>query len=605
MPESKLQAVRAEWMAAERERDEAVAILEQRLTTALTAFATALVPRAEHDVWVGAMRFIHGDDDRVSLGWLSARRRQLDREFGDHSASDLVAATAVAEADRDALLARITARRPHLNATPPDVDAEAAHVEDLQALRLTASRLARLDRLLRRRTQGETGLRVLEDEVLARTRAEVVDACRGWLKTPNTATLFDARTGAVDVPAVGVVRAARVLGFALRCLDAAWDVFLAKSGAAVRIAALTGELADDVWGELLHGRERYSAMARAACAIVVDGLADHVSGFAAVFGAAAPALGPLADGLFLPEVRALAESEAKTWLAYTTPTEPLVRALARLGRYRLDRLLARGGMGEVYDATQDGPRGFTRRVIVKRILAEHAGDPFFIDLFKREAAVVSRLQHQNIIDVYELGVEGDVWFMALEWLDGLPLHQVLAAHPTPELIGRIFVDAAHALAFAHERGVIHRDISPDNLFVTRAGVTKVIDFGIATVVDSAAEEQLRGKIPFMAPELFGGAAVSPAVDVFALGVTLWSALVGHRPFQAPNPQALVRAICFNEAALPSTERAGVPPLLDELVLSMLNKAPERRPSAVDVAEALRAFAATPLAVQGLFATLGG
>lgn len=262
-------------------------------------------------------------------------------------------------------------------------------------------------------------------------------------------------------------------------------------------------------------------------------------------------------------------------------------------------------MAEVWLARQDGPRGFQKQVVVKRILDDHAGDPYFIALFRKEASVIASLQHPNIIHVFDLGVEGDRWFMAMELLRGKSLLELAKsfahkgeAFPV-DVAARAVADAARGLAHAHKRPVVHRDISPDNLFVTDAGLTKVIDFGVARAGDDAASgtASLRGKVPFMAPEIFKGEPFDGAVDVFALGVTFWFLLVGRRPFTGANLPLIMRAIVETTAPAPSTLRAGVPPLVDELVTAMLARAPRDRPGASAVDDALSSLAAEPAAMS--------
>jgi hypothetical protein len=444
----------------------------------------------------------------------------------------------------------------------------------------------------------------------------------------------------------GVVRAARIVGAGLRYLDAAWDFFVEPLARKVDAALLQAEAAleepdaslaagaddtADLASRVAENTARFAAVTASLLAFRAfetvdddDVLWDRLcAGFAV-----RAALGPFADGAFVAEVReararaamhvptistertdvvspgappsTMAEGPSSSTTAVHTHAR---REVTRLGRYRLERRLGQGGMAEVFLAVQDGPHGFTRNVVVKRILAEHAADPHFIAMFQREAAVISRLQHPNIVDVYELGVEGDLWFIAMELLDGLSLQNLSRRGELPvAVLARVILDAAAGLAFVHDRGVVHRDISPDNLFVTRSGLTKVIDFGVARGDDTLALTQageLKGKIPFMAPEMLRGDAFGAPVDVFALGVTLWSLLIGRRPWQGPTLPALMRNILEVSAVAPSTLREGVPPIVDELVVAMLASTPADRPEAATVASLLASVAADPSAVTSL------
>lgn len=512
--------------------------------------------------------------------------------------------------------------------------------------RLLASAVARIEETVRQRRAAEAGLQALDDEVIAWACAVIGRVLGGWLRDRATLPAFDdvATRLAHDEPSSRrVLRAARVVAASLRYVDAAWARYVEPLALKVNAALLQLEVAlqepdvdvdvdlpEGLGADVQQGGLRFAAVVAAALGFRdFDKVHDDDVMWDRIFGgeAARLALGPDADGSFVTEVR---EDRARRTVDLPTivlapPTVPRVDAVgatpsaithsdvetapramapmtattsappvARLGRYRLDRRLAQGGMAEIYLATQDGPRGFTRKVVVKRILAAHADDPYFIAMFQREAAVIARLQHPHIVDIFELGVEGDEWFMAMEFLEGLGFNDLLrrTSLDVPR-IARVIADAAAGLACAHERGVIHRDISPDNLFVTRSGRTKVIDFGVARRHDEVSLTQvgeLKGKIPFMAPELLQGEAFDSAVDVFALGVSLWSALVGRRPWVGDTLPAIMRGILMRPAEPPSQYRADVPAAVDELVLAMLASDATRRPTAAAVHDRLAAIA---------------
>jgi hypothetical protein len=502
--------------------------------------------------------------------------------------------------------------------------------------RVLASAVARLKDTARRRRQAEAGLRALDDEVLAWARTVIGRVLAAHLRERAGLPAFDAIAArlAHDEPASRrVLRAARIVAASLRYVDAAWARFvepLARRVNATLLQLEVGlqepgghtevEVPANLGADVQEGGLRFVAVLAAALGFHEfdkvhddDVLWDRICGG----DATRAALGRDADGGFLTEVR---EARARAWVDLPTlavpdaalPTtlpspsssssssssEPSALDLkdvptvpvARLGRYRLERRLGHGGMAEVYLAVQDGPRGFSRRVVVKRILAEHADDPYYIAMFQREASVIARLHHPNIVDIYELGVAGDVWFMAMELLEGLGFNELLRRGPLDvACIACVIADAAAGLAYAHERGVVHRDVSPDNLYVTRSGCTKVIDFGIACRNDEVALTQvgeLKGKIPFMAPELLQGEVFDGKVDVFALGVSLWSALVGRRPWGGDSLPAIMRGILTRPAEAPSRHRADIPAAIDELVLAMLAASPAQRPTAEEVVDRL-------------------
>ncbi len=265
----------------------------------------------------------------------------------------------------------------------------------------------------------------------------------------------------------------------------------------------------------------------------------------------------------------------------------------RLGRYRLERRLGAGGMAEVFLARAEGPAGFEKQVVVKRIRPALVKNPRFVDMFLREAKVLASLDHQNIVRIIELDADQGEYFLALEYLEGLSLREVAERHwsvgrPLPiEPLIQIIADAALGLDHAHSftdpagrpQNVIHRDVSPDNLFVTQSGTTKLIDFGIAKKegLDQLTQAgELKGKVPFMAPELLHGETVDSRADLFSMGVVLYWLLTGRRPFDGMTDVHTMKAILEDEPRPPRALNPRVPLLLEQLVLSLLEKDREKR-----------------------------
>jgi serine/threonine-protein kinase len=277
----------------------------------------------------------------------------------------------------------------------------------------------------------------------------------------------------------------------------------------------------------------------------------------------------------------------------------------QLGRYRLDGMIAQGGMAEIWLATVEGPGRFEKKVVVKRIrpsLAKQAQTQAgkHIEMFVREAHLLARLEHKNIVQVIELGIERasrpgepDEHYIVMERLEGLTLRDVAlrtwqAGRPLPiELVVRFVADACLGLAHAHglkdDRGqpanLVHRDISPDNLFITRAGVTKLLDFGIAKREDLATlttTGELKGKVPYMAPEQLTGARLDARTDLFAIGVVLYWLLCGRRPFDGPSDVFTMKAILDDPPRPVRALNPAVPPLLADVVMACLEKDPARR-----------------------------
>ena len=287
----------------------------------------------------------------------------------------------------------------------------------------------------------------------------------------------------------------------------------------------------------------------------------------------------------------------------------------RIGRYLLLERLGVGGMAEVYLAQQAGAAGFQKLVVLKRILPHLAADRQFVEMFAREAKVAARVSHANVVQIFELGEEGGEFYIAMEYLDGLTLHRLAAssweqgwALPI-DVVCRTIADAAVGLHAAHnlvdEQGrslhLVHRDVSPDNLMVSKDGVTKVLDFGIAKGDLGGPKTKtgnLRGKIPFMPPEQITGEVLDARADLYALGVSMYWMLTGERPFDRQSDWHTMHAILNDVPKPPSTLNAAVSPGLDALILQLLDKQKSKRPaSGREVADRLEELA-SPGSVGG-------
>ena len=229
----------------------------------------------------------------------------------------------------------------------------------------------------------------------------------------------------------------------------------------------------------------------------------------------------------------------------------------RLDRYDLLLRVAEGGMATLWLARQEGKHGFERIVAIKTILPKLASDAGFQRMFLDEARVVSRIEHPNVAHVLDLGEERGVLFLVMEWIDGDSLGNLSWAAeratrtPLPiGILGRVMVDACAGLHAAHELadedglplGVVHRDVSPDNLLVGFRGTTKIIDFGIAKARNRVAQETsigiLKGKLAYMAPEQAMGSGVDRRTDVWSAGASMYRFLAGHPPYGTKEPLAM-------------------------------------------------------------------
>ncbi|MER2565963.1 MAG: serine/threonine-protein kinase [Myxococcaceae bacterium] len=263
------------------------------------------------------------------------------------------------------------------------------------------------------------------------------------------------------------------------------------------------------------------------------------------------------------------------------------------GKYVLGDRIGAGGMAEVFTATYSPEGGFERKVAVKRVLPSHANDEQFVALFRREAELGATLAHPNLVQVLDFGRHLDSWFLAMEFVDGVTLSALLRAYrergefvPLPACLF-IVAEVAEGLGYLHEKpspdgrsvGLVHRDVNPPNVLLSRTGEVKISDFGVARWQASGgltATGAVRGKLAYMAPEQLDALEPLPAWDLFAFGATSFEILTGHKLFSADNDVALVRALLEAPLRPPSAERADVPPEVDALILALLERDPAKR-----------------------------
>jgi serine/threonine-protein kinase len=227
-----------------------------------------------------------------------------------------------------------------------------------------------------------------------------------------------------------------------------------------------------------------------------------------------------------------------------------------VGRYSLLSRLAVGGMAEIWLARQLGPQGFEKFIVIKRILDGLGTDPEFVGMFLDEARIAAQLNHPHIVQIFDLGEEAGAFYIAMEYLPGENLAAIARAAARQgkilpaALAVRIIADAAEGLAYAHAKtgpdgkllGIVHRDVSPQNIFVTYDGVVKVLDFGIAKAAIRESQTmagQIKGKTSYMSPEQARGGTIDGRSDIFALGILLFELVTRTRLFHHPDPfQAL-------------------------------------------------------------------
>ncbi len=260
----------------------------------------------------------------------------------------------------------------------------------------------------------------------------------------------------------------------------------------------------------------------------------------------------------------------------------------RFGPYRIVRRLGVGGMAETFEAVRVDPSGFEQRVCLKRVLPAFRRDPAFIERFDREALLAARLRHSNVVAVIDFGADDGVPYMALELVDGPDLRSFLATMPGTRLPVRLALlvasDVAMALAYAHAPagdapGVVHRDVSPSNVLLGRSGDVKLADFGIAKAMDGAAATasgEVRGKIPYMAPEQMRGQAIDGRADLFSLGVLLFEMLTGTRPFDGAHDVETMTHVLADERPRLESLLPDATPALVTLVDRLLASQPGAR-----------------------------
>ena len=264
-----------------------------------------------------------------------------------------------------------------------------------------------------------------------------------------------------------------------------------------------------------------------------------------------------------------------------------------IGRYEFLVPIAEGGMASVWAARLKGTRGFQKTLAVKMMLASLSDNPQFEQMFLDEARIASRIHHPNVVEIFDLGDEQEVLYIVMEYVDGEPLSTIFRTankkNGMPVGIAvRIIADAAAGLHAAHELkddndqtvGLVHRDVSPQNVLVTYDGNVKVVDFGVAKAAGRESEATsagtVKGKAPYMSPEQALGKEIDRRTDIFALGIMLFQLTTGKHPFRGESDIITLHNIIERPAPLPSTIIPSYPRPLEAVVLKALEKSPGKR-----------------------------
>ncbi|AKT43542.1 serine/threonine-protein kinase [Chondromyces crocatus] len=275
-----------------------------------------------------------------------------------------------------------------------------------------------------------------------------------------------------------------------------------------------------------------------------------------------------------------------------------------MGRYALHGAIASGGMATVHFGRLVSEAGFSRTVAIKRLHPQHAQDPEFTAMFLDEARVAARIQHPNVVPTLDVVALDAELLLVMEYVQGESLARLIRAHrerdagAPPTIAASIVGGALHGLHAAHiatneqgePLGIVHRDVSPENILVGIDGVPRVLDFGVAKArgrLHTTREGQIKGKIAYMAPEQLRAQPVDPRTDVYGAAIVLWELLTGRRLFTGDNEGAIIVKILGGNITPPSQLVPDLPPALDDIVMRGLAQDPEDRfTSAWDMAVAL-------------------
>jgi serine/threonine protein kinase len=302
-----------------------------------------------------------------------------------------------------------------------------------------------------------------------------------------------------------------------------------------------------------------------------------------------------------------------------TPTPDAEREVAvgqSIGKYRILRHVGVGGMAQVFLASREGPEGFAKPYVIKRILPELSRDEQFAKLFVIEAKVAAMLDHPNIVHVFDFEIEHGNYYLVMEHVAGASLATLMRANrgrgvPLGAAIAvEVGAAVAHALAYAHDLtlpdgtplDLVHRDISPGNVLISRDGAVKLADFGVVkTSMTATVVGVVNGKWAYMSPEQISGQTVDQRSDLFSLGIVLYEVITGMRLFRAESAAATASRVMEAKVRRPKAVVPDLDPRLDHIVMQMLERNPQTRyQTAAALAADLDALRTTPAFSSGAF-----
>lgn len=274
-------------------------------------------------------------------------------------------------------------------------------------------------------------------------------------------------------------------------------------------------------------------------------------------------------------------------MARNPSPDPVPIPSISVGRYNPIARIGSGGMADVYLARAAGPAGFSKLAVIKRLRKDIVQDDEMIQMFLDEARLAARLNHPNVVNTFEVGIDEKGHFITMEFLDGQPLSRIIRHFEKSKrrfplsLHLQVISDVLSALSYAHQLedydrsplNIVHRDVSPQNIFVLYTGQAKLVDFGIAKAAGALTETRtgvLKGKLSYMPPEQARTTELDGRADLFAVGILLWEALVGRRLWEGKNEAAILGSlIAASPVPAPSTASADVPSPLEEVCMKAL------------------------------------
>ncbi len=265
----------------------------------------------------------------------------------------------------------------------------------------------------------------------------------------------------------------------------------------------------------------------------------------------------------------------------------------RYGKYTLIDRIAVGGMAEIFLARQAGLEGFEKTIVIKRIRPHLSKQQSFVNMFLHEAKLAAQLSHPSIVQIYDLGKIGETYFIAMEYIFGRDMRRVI---PKAESMGipfpmvyalKIASSVCEGLYYAHQKtdiygnplNIVHRDVTPENIFVSFDGTVKILDFGIAkaaTQVEQTRAGEIKGKLSYMSPEQVVGKTLDARSDIFSLGVVLYEWITGLKLFTGDNEVAILKSISEGKIYAPSYFKADVPEAVERILMKALEKDREKR-----------------------------